>query len=121
MRLQSMSSEESKQCFQLLEGLRIDLVVGEPLIADMSCVAWDEQGHLFVTEIHGSDLEGRLDIMELNKAGEMDTVIHRVRVGPERKAEAQKGQTGHLKCLKDTNGDGLMEEVIVWADDIPAV
>ena len=117
---QPKSPEESRKCFRLPDGFRIDLIASEPLIRDPSCVAWDEQGRLFVTEIHGYNLEGHLDVTELNKSGKLDTAIRRVRVGPEMKAEARKGQHGSLKLLRDKNGDGRMDEAILWADDIPA-
>lgn len=114
------SPEESRKHFQLPEGFRIDLIASEPLIADPSCVAWDEHGRLFVTEIHGYNLEGHLDVTELNKTGKLDTTVRRIHVGPEMKAKARKGQFGSLKLLRDINGDGRMDEAITWADDIPA-
>ncbi|MGI9244411.1 MAG: PVC-type heme-binding CxxCH protein [Verrucomicrobiales bacterium] len=117
---QPLSPDESKNRFQLPDGFRIDLVASEPLIADPSCVAWDEKGRLFVTEIHGYNLEGHLDVTELNKGGELDLTIRRVRVGEEMKAEAREGQHGSLKLLRDNDGDGRMDEEITWADDIPA-
>ena len=115
-----LSPEESKKHFKLTDGFRIDLIASEPLIRDPSCIAWDSKGRLFVTEIHGYNLEGHLDVTELNKTGKLDTSIRRVRVGPKLKAEAQKGQTGSLKLLRDIDGDGTMDESILWADDIPA-
>ncbi|MEC7356900.1 MAG: hypothetical protein VYC09_00525, partial [Verrucomicrobiota bacterium] len=115
-----LSPEESKKHFKLTDGFRIDLIASEPLIRDPSCIAWDSKGRLFVTEIHGYNLEGHLDVTELNKTGKLDKSIRRVRVGPELKAEAQKGQTGSLKLLRDLDGDGKMDESIIWADDIPA-
>ena len=115
-----LSPEESKKHFKLTEGFRIDLIASEPLIKDPSCIAWDSKGQLFVTEIYGYNLEGHLDVTELNKTGKLDKSIRRIRVGPELKAEAQKGQTGSLKLLIDNDKDGRMDEAIVWADDIPA-
>lgn len=115
-----LSPEESKKHFKLTAGFRIDLIASEPLIKDPSCVAWDSRGQLFVTEIHGYNLEGHLDVTELNKTGKLDKSIRRIRVGPELKAKAQEGQTGSLKLLIDNDGDGRMDESIVWADDIPA-
>ena len=117
---QPKAPAESKKCFKLPEGFRIDLIASEPLIRDPSCLAWDERGRLFVTEIHGYNLEGHLDVRELNKTGELDLSIRRVRVDEAMKAEARKGQRGSLKLLRDRNGDGRMDEVIVWADDLPA-
>ncbi len=117
---QPLSPEESQQRFRLPDGFRIDLVASEPLIADPSCVAWDEHGRMFVTEIHGYNLEGHLDVTELNKGGELDLTIRRVRVGEATKAKARDGQHGSLKLLRDRDGDGRMDEAITWADDIPA-
>ena len=117
---QPLSPAESKKQFQLPAGFRIDLIASEPLIADPSGIAWDEHGRLFVTEIHGYNLEGHLDITELNRSGKLDTAIRRVRVGAEMKTEARKKQTGSLKLLRDRDGDGRMDEAITWADDIPA-
>ena len=115
-----LSPEESKKHFKLTEGFRIDLIASEPLIKDPSCIAWDSRGQLFVTEIHGYNLEGHLDVTELNKTGKLDESIRRIRVGPELKAKAQAGQTGSLKLLIDNDKDGRMDESIVWANDIPA-
>ena len=117
---QPLSPAESKTHFQLPDGFRIDLIASEPLIRDPSCVAWDEKGRMFVTEIHGYNLEGHLDVTELNETGELDTAIRRVRVGEEMKAEARERQTGSLKLLRDNDGDGRMDEAILWADDIEA-
>ncbi len=116
---QPKSPEESRKCFSLPEGFRIDLIASEPLIRDPSCVAWDENGRLFVSEIHGYNLEGHLDVTSLNKTGKLDTSIRRIRVGSEMKEEARRGQTGALKLLRDKDGDGHMDEVVIWADDIP--
>ena len=115
-----LSPEESKKHFKLTEGFRIDLIASEPLIRAPSCIARDSRGHLFVTEIHGYNLEGHLDVTELNKTGKLDKSIRRIRVGPELKAKAQEGQTGSLKLLIDNDKDGRMDESIVWANDIPA-
>ena len=78
-----LSPEESKKHFKLTEGFRIDLIASEPLIKDPSCIAWDSRGQLFVTEIHGYNLEGHLDVTELNKTGKLDKSIRRIRVGPD--------------------------------------
>ena len=77
-----LSPEQSKKHFKLTDGFRIDLIASEPLIRDPSCIAWDSKGRLFVTEIHGYNLEGHLDVTELNKTGKLDKSIRRVRVGP---------------------------------------
>ena len=43
-----------------------------PLIRQPSGICWNEKGHLFVSELHGYNLEGQFDIEELNKSGELD-------------------------------------------------
>jgi hypothetical protein len=94
---QPLSPAESQKHFQLPDGFRIDLVASEPLIADPSCIAWDEHGRMFVTEIHGYNMEGHLDVTELNKTGKLDTAIRRLHVGEKMKSEARKKQNGSLK------------------------
>src|SRR5881296_2016728 len=73
-----MSPEESARAFQLPEGFRIEVVASEPLIASPSAMCWDERGRMFVSELHGYNLEGQLDIEELNKTGKLDTQVRRV-------------------------------------------
>ena len=115
-----LSPRESLERFQLAKGLKIELVASEPLIADPTGIAWDEQGRLFVCEIHGYNLEGHLDIIELNKTGKLDKKIRRIYATPETLAEARKQTYGRVKLLHDTDGDGRMDRADTWADDLPA-
>lgn len=114
-----LSPEESSRRMQLPPGLRVTLVAAEPLIADPTGAAWDERGRLFVCELHGYNLEGHLDIQELNKTGKLDTEIRRKFAGPELVAEARKRTFGTIKLLKDTDGDGRLDEAVVFADKLP--
>ena len=115
-----LSPRESLESFQLAKGLKIELVASEPLIADPTGIAWDEQGRLFVCEIHGYNLEGHLDIIELNKTGKLDKKIRRIYATPETLDEARKQTYGRVKLLQDTDGDGRMDRADIWADDLPA-
>jgi hypothetical protein len=54
--------KQSAAAFKLPDGFRMQLIASEPLIASPSVVCWDERGRLFVTELHGYNLEGQLDI-----------------------------------------------------------
>ena len=72
---QPLSPQESAACIRLPEGLRIELVASEPLIQEPSCIAFDEYGRLFVTELHGYNVEGELDVAELNKTGQLDREV----------------------------------------------
>lgn len=119
---QPLSPEESAKRIRLPEGFQIELVASEPIVEEPSCVAWDEHGRLFVCELHGYNIEGHIDTEELNKTGKLDKTVRRVRWefqgGPIAEAAAKR-QTGKVKLLTDTNGDGLMDKATVWADDLP--
>ena len=56
---------ESVDSFQLPSGFRMELVASEPLIEEPSGVCWDAEGHLYVSELHGYNLEGQFDIKTL--------------------------------------------------------
>ena len=111
---------EAVKLFQLPPELRMELVASEPLIREPSGVCWDEQGRLFVCELHGFNVDGQIDIDELNKTGKLDKVVRRFFV-PEHIEEAAKAETyGTVKHLIDTDGDGRMDKAEVWADRLPA-
>jgi putative membrane-bound dehydrogenase-like protein len=111
--------EESAKAFQLPPGFRMEVVASEPLIASPSGVCWDERGRMFVSELHGYNLEGQLDIEELNKTGQLDTQVRRVQADEKYRQAALKGTYGVIKLLHDTDGDGRMDKADVWADDLP--
>ena len=114
-----MSPEESARAFRLPEGFRVEVVASEPLLASPSAVCWDERGRMFVSELHGYNLEGQLDIEELNKTGKLDTQVRRVQADEKFKQAAQGGTYGVIKWLVDTNGDGRMDKAVVWATNLP--
>src|SRR3989449_8451731 len=70
-----MTPEQSAAAFRLPDGFRMEVVASEPLIASPSAVCWDERGRMFVSELHGYNLAGQLDIEELNKTGKLDTQV----------------------------------------------
>ena len=117
-----LSPAQSAAKMQLPAGFRIDVVASEPLVADPTCVAFDEFGRFFVCELHGYNLEGHLDVTELNKTGVLDTKVRRIRwerVGGKLAEEARENQFGTVKLLEDTDSDGRMDKAHVWADRIP--
>lgn len=115
-----MTPEESVKQFQLPQGFRIELVAAEPLIADPSAMAFDSEGRIFVAEIHGYNIDGHLDIVELNKTGELDKEVRRILVDKETLEKADQQTYGVVKLLEDTDGDGRMDRATVWDDKIPA-
>ncbi|MDG2383067.1 MAG: c-type cytochrome [Pirellulaceae bacterium] len=117
-----LSPTESQKQIRVPAGFRIELVASEPLIQEPSCIAFDEYGRLFVTELHGYNVEGELDVTELNKTGELDREVRRLRwefIGGEIADRAKELQYGKLKVLSDTDGDGRMDSAQLWADDLP--
>ncbi|MEE8116775.1 MAG: PVC-type heme-binding CxxCH protein, partial [Gemmatimonadales bacterium] len=119
---QPLSPEESARKMHLPEGFRIELVASEPVVQDPSGIAFDERGRLFVCELHGYNVEGHLDVTELNKTGVLDRKVRRIRwelKGGKIAEEAAKLQYGVVKLLTDTDGDGVMDKADVWAKDLP--
>jgi putative membrane-bound dehydrogenase-like protein len=72
--------------FSLADGFQMELIASEPLVADPVDMEIDEQGRMYVVEMHGYPL----DI----------------------------SGTGKIKLLSDTNGDGIMDEAVVFADSL---
>jgi putative membrane-bound dehydrogenase-like protein len=100
-------------------GFRLELVASEPLIREPSGVCWDEHGQLFVSELHGYNLEGQYDIEELNRTGQLDRVVRRIEANERHKKAAEADTYGTIKRLSDTDGDGRMDHGDVWADRLP--
>lgn len=113
------SPEESAKAFRVPPGFRVEVIASEPLIASPSGLCWDEQGRLFVSELHGYNLEGQLDIEALNRTGKLDTQVRRVQADESFKQAAMAGTYGVVKLLRDTNHDGRMDRAIVWATNLP--
>src|SRR5438128_7435895 len=116
-----MTPEQSAAAFKLPDGFRMEVVASEPLIASPSAVCWDERGRMYVSELHGYNLAGQLDIEELNKAGKLDTQVRRVQADEKFKRAARAGTFGVVKLLHDTNGDGRMDTGDVLATNLPAI
>ena len=113
------SPEESLKLFRLPKGFRIELVASEPILADPIAMAFDARGRIFVCEMHGYNLEGHLDVTELNKTGVLDTQVRRINAPEEILKQAEKGQYSTVKLLEDTDGDGRVDTAMVWADRLP--
>jgi putative membrane-bound dehydrogenase-like protein len=111
--------EESAATFKLPPGFRMEVVASEPLLASPSGIAWDERGRMFVSELHGYNLAGQLDIEELNKSGKLDTQVRRVQADAKHKHAAEAGTFGVIKLLTDTDGDGRMDKATVFATNLP--
>jgi putative membrane-bound dehydrogenase-like protein len=115
-----LSPADSHATFRVPAGLKVQLVAAEPLIQEPSGVCWDAKGRLFVSELHGYNLEGQFDIEELNKTGKLDMEVRRISAPPEAKKKADAETYGTIKLLSDTDGDGVMDKATVFADRLPA-
>ena len=117
---QPLSPAESAAAVSLPHGFSLNILAAEPLIRNPSGVCWDQQGRLFVCELHGYNMEGQYDIEELNKTGKLDREVRRISAPEEAIKKAEQDQTGSVKRLIDADGDGVMDKADVWADDLPA-
>ena len=118
-RPQTHTPEESAGLMRLPAGLKVEIAASEPLLADPVDMAFDERGRIFVCEIHGYNLEGYYDILELNKTGVLDTQVRRIDASSEAQQRAAEGQYGTVKLPEDTDGDGRFDKMVVWADRLP--
>ena len=87
-----LSPEEALASFRVADGYRIELVASEPLIEAPVAFEFGPDGRLWVVEMRGymRDAEG---------AGETERL-------------------GRIKVLRDTNGDGQMDEASVFLDGL---
>ncbi|MSR65771.1 MAG: c-type cytochrome [Pedosphaera sp.] len=85
-----LTPEDALKYLKTEPGLRVELVVAEPVVVDPVAVAWDERGRMFVVEDRGYP------------------------VGP------GKGQkpVGQVVLLEDTDGDGKYDKRMVFADGL---
>ena len=114
-----LSPADSAKLVKLPPGFRLELVAAEPVIRQPSGVCWDAHGNLFVSELHGYNIEGQFDIEELNKTGKLDRVVRRIAANKDAMRRAEKEQYGTVKRLIDDDGDGVMDRAEVWADRLP--
>src|SRR5688572_8465962 len=114
-----LSPEATAASYRLPEGFRLEVIASEPLIASPSGMCWDDRGRMFVSELHGYNLEGQLDIEELNKTGKLDTQVRRLQADEKFKRAAEAGTYGAVKLLLDTNSDGRMDKALTWATNLP--
>lgn len=116
---QPLSPAESAKLFQVPAGYQIRLLASEPLIREPSGICWDDKGRCFVCELHGYNVEGQYDIDELNKSGQLDLEVRRIQASETAKKKAEAETYGTVKLLRDTDGDGVMDQATVWADHLP--
>lgn len=97
-RIPPKTIEEAKKSFKLEHGFSLELVASEPHVTDPIDAAFDEKGRMYVVEMN--------DYPFL----------------PEQRVQKyvdQRPQTwGRIRLLSDTDGDGRMDQSVVFADKL---
>ena len=114
-----LTPEESRKRFRLPEGFRIELVAAEPQLAEPTGMCFDARGRIYVCELHGYNRDGYYDILELNKTGVLDKAVRRIPASKEAERRAAQETYGTVKLLEDTDGDGRIDRMSVFADRLP--
>ncbi|WP_241559187.1 PVC-type heme-binding CxxCH protein [Chitinophaga barathri] len=84
-----LSPDEALKSLQVVEGLKVELFAAEPLVTDPVTMEFDEDGNCYVVVM--SDY-------------------------PDKPAPGK--EKGHIRVLRDTNGDGKADTAIVFADKL---
>jgi putative membrane-bound dehydrogenase-like protein len=113
-----LSPEESRKCFQLPEGFHIELVAAEPMLVEPTAICFDARGWIYVCELHGYNLDGYHDIVELNRTGVLDRTVRRIPASRQARDKADRETYGTVKLLQ-TDSQGRVVRSSVFADRLP--
>ncbi|REJ97744.1 MAG: dehydrogenase [Planctomycetota bacterium] len=84
--------------FEIQHGFQLELVAHEPLVADPVDACFDEQGRLYVAEMHGYPYSEEVRAQQPEPIGKVDA--------------------GVVRLLEDTDGDGVFDESWKFAEGI---
>ncbi len=118
----NISTEEILSTFQIEEGFQIELVASEPLISDPVAMAIDENGRMYVLEMHGYpiDVEGSSVVKILKDTdgdGIMDEskIFHKGLIVPTGIMLWKKGilvtDPPNVLYLEDSDGDDVADKI----------
>jgi putative membrane-bound dehydrogenase-like protein len=113
-----LTPEESRKRFRLPQGFRIESVAAEPQVTEPTGLCFDARGRIFVCELHGYNLDGYFDILELNKTGVLDQTVRRSPATKEAERRAEKETYGTVRLL-ETDAAGRVVRSTVFADRLP--
>lgn len=97
-----MSPAESLRCLQTAPGWEAKLVASEPLLRDPVFFDWDERGRLWVVEMGDYPFA----------PGET------TRDGAVGQGKVSEWQSGRVKILEDTDGDGVHDKATLFLDGL---
>jgi putative heme-binding domain-containing protein len=92
--IEPLTAMESLQRIRVPEGYRVELVAAEPMIEEPVMCTWDANGRMYVAEMRSfmQDTQGT----------------------------GAKERTGRIKRLEDTDHDGVMDRVTIFAEQLLA-
>ena len=114
----ALPPEESRKRFQLPSGFCIELVAAEPQISEPTGITFDARGRIYVAELHGYNLDGYYDVVELNKSGVLDKAIQRIPATRTAEERAKTETFGTVRVL-DLDEHGRVVRSRVFADRLP--
>jgi mono/diheme cytochrome c family protein/glucose/arabinose dehydrogenase len=86
------SPEDEMRSIYMPKGYHLQLVASEPMVSQPVAIAWDGDARMYVAELNTY-------MLDVNGTGEHDP-------------------TCRIKLLEDTNGDGVMDKVTIFADNL---
>jgi len=92
-RFKALSPEESQKLIELPKGYHAELVANEPMIEEAVWAAWDGNGAMYVAEMNSY-------MQDAHGTG------------------TKTDRNGRIKRLEDTDGDGRMDKVTIFADNL---
>ena len=97
-RIAATEPQDALKTFEVQQGFRLELVASEPMVSDPVDACFDENGRMFVAEMHGYPYSQ--EPTRLNPKG------------------GGKPDAGIVRLLEDTDGDGKMDRSVVFADKL---
>ena len=97
-RIAATEPQDALKTFEVQQGFRLELVASEPMVSDPVDACFDENGRMFVAEMHGYPYSQ--EPTRLNPKG------------------GGKPDAGIVRLLEDTDGDGRMDRSVVFADKL---
>ncbi|MCH7686002.1 MAG: c-type cytochrome [Planctomycetes bacterium] len=97
-RIKAVEVKDALKTFAVQKGFHLELVAAEPDVSDPVDACFDENGRMYVAEMHGYPFSH--EPTRLNPKG------------------GGKYNAGIIRLLEDTDGDGRMDRSIQFADDI---
>jgi putative membrane-bound dehydrogenase-like protein len=94
-----LSAGEAAKTFRVLDGFRMDLLAAEPMVASPVAMAYDEEGRAYVCEMRDYPYTDKAH-HQRNQENPTDAAI------------------GSVRLLEDTNGDGVFDRSVVFADGL---